>query len=636
MNIRGFIATWPGRAALLVLVAALGGGGVMVARSNTPAAKADLRTATVTKGNVTQTVTVSGSINAQGQARLSFKSGGKIATIYVTTGQAVTLGQPLAKLDTTDLEAALATAQQNLANAQASYEKQLLSANDTQKSLDQARQNAANDLAAAQSALNKLKSSYAAAKTNFGSFTDSTMSGISSFQNSLDTIQTQVDVIIAEMRTIVGGGDTGDLRSALNSITNANSPGLQNARANSATLLSPAISDYQSAKAAVLSGVADYDAAYAGGADTSNMPSSFQLTQTNYTISTSRLTSALDTTTAVLGSVLSAVTSAQASLNTQATRDLHTPFDQWRADLATLFTLVTGQQQSVATAKLKLTQASSYLSTMNDVIGGSIATATTNIVTTQQRGQQSIDNASSAVANIPFNLQGVQANVDTANNAVTTAKTNLDSAVLTAPAAGIVASIANQVGEFVSGGTTNSAFMVLTNTQSLVLHGTIGESDVAKLKLGQVANLTVDALTGQRMTGKVTSLDPVATISQGVPVYGIDIAIDVPSSGVKAGMSASASVILASKQNVLTVPNTVIRTVNGQRGVQVLKDGEVVDTPVTFGLANDTVTEVVSGLAENDVVVIPQSRAPTSTAGATRQGGAGGFGGPGGGVIIGR
>ena len=608
MNIRGFIATWPGRAAVLVLVAALGGGGAMVARSNTPAAKADQKTATVARGNVTQTVTVSGSINAQGQARLSFKSGGKIATIYVTTGQAVTLGQPLAKLDTTDLEAALATAQQNLANAEASYQKQLLSASDTQKSLDQARQNAANDLATAQSTLSKLKSSYAAAKTNFGSFTDATMSGISSFQNSLDAIQTQVDAIIAEMRTIVGGGDTGDLRNALNSITNANSPGLQNARANSATLLSPAISDYQSAKAAVLSGVADYDSAYAAGADTSNMPSSFQLTQTNYTISTSRLTSALDTTTAVLGAVLSAVTSAQASLNTQATRDLHTPFDQWRADLGTLFTLVTGQQQNVATAKLKLTQASSYLSTMNDVIGGSIATATANIVTTQQRGQQSIDNAASAVANVPFNLQGVQANVDTANNAVATAKTNLDSAVLTAPAAGIVASIANQVGEFVSGGTTNSAFMVLTNTQSLVLHGTIGESDVAKLKLGQVANLTVDALTGQRMTGKVTSLDPVATISQGVPVYGIDIAIDVPSSGVKAGMSASASVILASKQNVLTVPNTVIRTLNGQRGVQVLKDGEVVDTPVTFGLANDTVTEVVSGLNENDVVVIPQSR----------------------------
>jgi RND family efflux transporter MFP subunit len=632
MNVGAFLATWPGRVAVLVLVAALGGGGVMVARNNSAAPKTETRTATVAKGSVTQTVTVSGSISAQGQARLAFKSGGKIAQIYVTSGQAVTLGQPLAKLDTTDLEAAVATAQQNLANAQANYEKAVLSAQSTQKSLADARTNAANDLAAAQATLAKLKANYAAAKTNFASFTDSATTGISSFQNSLDTIQAQVDMIIAEMRQVVGGGDTGDLRNALNSITGANSPALQNARSNSISLLAPAVTDYQGARNAVQSGVASYDAAFASGADTSNMPSAFQLTQSNYSISLSRLTSAFDTTTAVLGTVLSAVTSAQASLNTQSTRDLHTPFDQWRTDLAALYNYVNGQQQNVSTVKLKLTQASSYLTTLSDVVGGSIATATTNITTTQQRGQQSIDNAQNAVANIPFNLQSAQTSVDNMSNAVATAITNLDNAVLTAPSAGIVASISNQVGEFVTGGNTNSAFMVLTNTQSLVLHGTVGESDVAKLKLGQVANLTVDALTGQRMTGKVTSLDPVATISQGVPVYGIDIAIDVPASGVKAGMSASASVILASKQNVLTVPNTTIRTLNGQRGVQVLKDGEIVDTPVTFGLSNDTVTEVVSGLAEGDVVVIPQARATTS-AQPNRQGG--GIG-PGGGVIIGR
>jgi HlyD family secretion protein len=77
-------------------------------------------------------------------------------------------------------------------------------------------------------------------------------------------------------------------------------------------------------------------------------------------------------------------------------------------------------------------------------------------------------------------------------------------------------------------------------------------------------------------------------------------------------MSGTAAVILAAKQNVLLVPNTAIRTVSGQRGVQVLKGGETVDTPVSFGLANDQFTEAVSGLAEGDVVVIPQARAAAS------------------------
>ena len=251
---------------------------------------------------------------------------------------------------------------------------------------------------------------------------------------------------------------------------------------------------------------------------------------------------------------------------------------------------------------------------MNDTIQSSYANAVQAVQAAQDRAATSVRQAQSNVNNIPFNLQTAQTGIDNANNAVATAQSNLDAAVLNAPSAGVVASIANQVGEYVNsgGGNTNAAFIVLTNTNALVLHGTVGEGDVSKLKLGQVANITIDALTGSKMTGKVTSLDPVATISQGVPVYGIDVAIDVPAPSLKAGMSGTASVILASKQNVLIVPNTAIRTISGQRGVTVLKDGESVDTVATFGISNDTNTEVVSGLAEGDVIVIPQARANAS------------------------
>src|SRR5438105_5120522 len=173
--------------------------------------------------------------------------------------------------------------------------------------------------------------------------------------------------------------------------------------------------------------------------------------------------------------------------------------------------------------------------------------------------------------------------------------------------------------------------LVLANTSSLVLHGTVGEADVAKLKLGLVANVTVDAVgSGTRMTGRITSLDPVATIQQGVPVYGVDVTIDLPNASVKPGMTGTANVIIASRQAVLVVPNLAIRSVSGRRYVQILKDGEAVDTDVTFGIANDTVTEVASGLAEGDLVVLPQSRVTTTP----RPGG--GFGGGGGPVIVGR
>ena len=628
---RGILMTWPGRIFAVALIGLIAGGAVFVSRANAPAAKTELRTQAVTKGSVIQSVAVSGSVAASNQTKMSFKTAGKIAALYVSVGQQVTAGQPLAKLDTTDLDAALAQAQANLVTAQNNYNRTASGTSDSQKALQQARQQAAQDLATAQAALNKITTNYASAKSNFTSYTDNAASGISSFQDSLGTIQSQLDVLIAEMSTIVGGGDTGDLRNALNAISGANSPGLQNARANSLTLLSPALADYRSTRSALLSVVADFDAALGAGSDTTSIASNLQLAQTNYTIAISRLTTALDTTSAVLGTVQSSVTTAQSSLNTQSTKTLHDPFDQWRADLATLYTLVGGQQQSVSTVKLKITQAATYLGTVNDAVGGSIATATQNVTTTAQRGQQSIDAATTSLSSKPYDLASSQASVDNAASAVDTAQSNLTNATITAPTAGVVASVASQVGE-----TAANPFMVLANTTALVLHGTIGESDVAKVKIGLVANIAVDAVTAAgRMTGRVTSLDPLATIQSGVPVYGIDVTIDLPNAQVKPGMTGTATLIIASKQGVLTVPNLAIRTTNGRRYLQILKDGEAVDTDVTFGIANDTTTEVLTGVAEGDLVVLPAARA---TATARPGAGGGGFGGGGGGapVIIGR
>jgi multidrug efflux pump subunit AcrA (membrane-fusion protein) len=344
-----------------------------------------------------------------------------------------------------------------------------------------------------------------------------------------------------------------------------------------------------------------------------------------YNLTVSRLNGAIDTTNNPLSQVSSAVTSAQAFLNSSTSR-YNGFYDPLRADLAALLTTVTNEQQLASAMKTKITQATTYLSTVNDAIGGSLVTAMQNVTTTAQRGQQSIDAAQTTLNAKPYDLAGSQASVDNAAAAVEAAQTNLANAVITAPTAGVVASLASQAGE-----TAVNPLMVLANTTSLVLHGTIGEGDVAKVKLGLVANIAVDAIgAGSRMTGRVTSLDPVATIQSGVPVYGIDVTIDLANPQVKAGMTGTATVIIASRQGVLTVPNLAIRSTAGKRYLQVLRDGEIVDTDVTFGIANDTLTEVVSGVAEGDLVVLPAAR-PTTSA---RPGAGGGFGG-GGQVIVG-
>jgi len=630
--VRGMVSTWPGRILAIVLAAVLVGGAVIVVRGNTGTPAVTYRTAEASKASIAQTVAISGSVNPSGQARLNFRSNGRISAILVTVGQQVTTGQELARIEATDLDNALANAQNSLASAQSNLQRQYQSYADAQRNLDNARKSANTDVANAQAALAKMQSNYASAKSNYQSLTAAAISDISAFQESLGTFQTQIDALIALMSQIVGGGDTGDLRNALNSITSAKSPALQNAQANSVSLLTPALADYQSARSATLSLMADFESAIAAGSDTTGIAASYQTAQTNYVIALSRLTSALDTTSSVLTTIQTSVTSAQASLNTQATRSLHDPFDQWRASLATLYTLVNSEMQRVSTLKLKLSQATTSSNTLTDAINGSYVTAMQNVPATIDRTTQTVQSAVSALAAKPADIQSAQNSVDSAQISVQTAQTNLDYAILRAPSAGVIQAINGTVGEPASTSTTIPV-VLLANTGTVQLHGTVGESDVSKLKLGLVANITVDALGATtRMTGKVTGVDPVATIQQGVPVYGVDVTIDVPNASIKPGMSGTANVILVSRQDVLTVPNLAIRTQGTRRYLQVLKDGQPVDVDATFGIANDTLTEVTGGgLKEGDLVILPQARAGATV--APNRGGQQVPGGPGGIVI---
>lgn len=625
---RGMVATWPGRILAIVLAAVVVGGAVTILRGGNGTAAVTYRTAEAARASLAQTVAISGSVNPAGQARLNFRSAGRISAISVTVGQQVTTGQELARIEATDLENALANAQNSLASAQSNLQRQNQSYADAARSLDNARKSADTDVANAQAALAKMKANYAAARTNYLSLTTAAITDIPTFQSSLDTMQSQLDALVALMNQMVGGGDTGDFRTAYNALFGAYAP-LQNARANSAALLTPALSDYQSARSTMLSLMDNFDSAVAAGSDTTSIAGSFQLAQTSYAIALSRLVSALDTTSSVIATLQGAVSTAQAALNTSNTKKIGGPVDQWRADLATLYTLVTGEQQVVSTVKVKLTQSGSSVSTLTDAINGSYVTAVQNVPTTIDRTSQTVQSAASALASKPADIQSAQNSVDSALLAVQTAQTNLDYAILRAPSAGIVQAINGTVGEPASSSTTTPV-VLLANTGTVQLHGTVGEADVSKLKLGLVANITIDALGATtRMTGKVTGVDPVATIQQGVPVYGVDVTIDVSNASLRPGMSGTANVILVSRQDVLTVPSLAIKTQGNRRYLQVLKDGQPVDIDATFGISNDTLTEVTGGgLKEGDLVILPQARAGATTApnrGGQQQGGPGGI-----------
>jgi len=598
--------------------------GVIAACGGTPAV-AEVRTAQVSRGSVTQTVAVSGSVSSAGTVKLNPATNGKVAQLFVAIGQQVTAGQPLAKMDTTDLQAALTTAANNLAAAQTSYDRTLAGLSDAQSSFSQTQQSTANDIASAQQALSKVKANYAAAKANFSRLYFSVSNDLELYASQIGVAQNQVAKI---QNDLASGTQSTDGRSAQTSMNQAAA-----ALANAVSyvgyvqgVLSPAEADYKAAVDQILAAENFFDLAIAANADTATASQQLQTAQVSYTTASSRLTGAIDVANGQIGNALSSTASAQNSLNTVNSRT-DTSLDPARADIATLLVTLTSEQQSAATVKTKVSQVGTALGTISDTISGSYVTAVQNVAAAQLRAAQSLQSAQTAVNNQPANVQSAQNSLANAQTNLATAENNLDNASIKATVSGVVVSISAQPGENVSSAST-TGFIVLANTASMALHGTVGEADVVKLKLGQVATVTVDAVGTAKMTGKVTSLDPVATIASGVPVYGIDVTIDLPNAQVKPGMSGTAQVILASSPNTLTVPNLAVKTQTGRRYLTVMKDGQQVDTDATFGIGNDTVTEVLTGVQEGDVVVLPQPRAAAS-GGANRGVQIGGGGAPG-------
>lgn len=635
--------TWAGRAVVGLVAVTLVAGLVIVPRISASAPPAQIRSQAVTRANVTQSVSVSGSVTAE-TVRVGFRPQGRLVEISVKVGDTVAAGQVLARLDPTDLQTAVKQAQANVLSAQARYDTTVAGASAEDIALarntldtatanaDQAQKNARSDLSTAQQNLEKSRTAYATAKLSFATLTSAIVSDAQAYGASIADLQGRALAIRGALRDALRPGDVTTAHTAMLSAESS----LQQATTYAGSIQGPAVSDYGNAVGMVQAATNILDRALSAGADVTSASGVYQSAQTSLATAASRLSSALDVVSSQVSSAQASVSQAQAALATPTART-DPGLDGIRSDLASLQLAFTSAQQLSGNAKSRVSQASTSLTPITDAMSGSLLNAQQTVTNAQEKLATTSASQEIALRNAQLQFQKSTAtpkssdiaialsSLQLAQIALDKATTDLDAATLRAPSAGAIASIANQVGE-----TPATSFIVLALTSKLTLHGTVGEADVAKLRSGQVATVVVDVVgTSNRLTGRVGSIDPVATISQGVPVYGIDVTIDVPDPAVRGGMTGTASVIVASKQGVLTVPNAAIRTSGGVRSVQVLKDGEAQDAQVTFGIANDTVTEVVSGLSEGDLVVIPQR---TTTATASQR--PGGFGAPGGGVII--
>jgi RND family efflux transporter MFP subunit len=271
------------------------------------------------------------------------------------------------------------------------------------------------------------------------------------------------------------------------------------------------------------------------------------------------------------------------------------------ADTADLKRQLAAANTAVDTARIQLRLAKASLTDAN-----------TAAVTAQIRqAKVGVNNATSQLAD------AIKARDDV--------KTQIRLATLTAPIDGLVTAV-----NVVKGLEAPSGDAIVIDATTFQVTADVVESDLAAMKVGQTAAVTIGAVDGQ-VTGKVTAIAPTAAgnTTGSVVSYAVTVSLDNVPATVRAGMTADVTITIDSATNVLTVPAAALRGTAGNYSVLTLgADGTPTPLPVEVGLVTNTTAEIKSGLTEGQEVVTGINTPQTGTATNGNGGfGGGGFGG---------
>lgn len=220
---------------------------------------------------------------------------------------------------------------------------------------------------------------------------------------------------------------------------------------------------------------------------------------------------------------------------------------------------------------------------------------------------QSTENARADARARQANCDALAADVKRAQAQIRVTQVGLERTTLTAPFAGIVAKITGEVGEFTTPsppGIPTPPAVDLIDDSCLYVSAPMDEVDAPRLKAGQPARITLDALPGKVFNGHVRRIAPYVTeVEKQARTVDVEVDFDTPPEAVLlVGYSADVEAIIAHRDNVLRVPTQAI-----QQDGSVLalgKDDTLETRRLKTGLANWAFTEVLSGLDAGDRVLL--------------------------------
>ncbi len=512
-------------------------------------------TVTVEKGSVIQEVDVTGRVIAAEQVNLAFEKSGRLGWIGIKVGDKVYKGQTLATLSNLDAQAKLLQARAALQTEQSNLEalengtrpEELQIANRTVETAERNLNDALTNLDQVKTkAEADLKDELQGAITAAGravTVAKNVMLEVTDLQTTYFSGYDQNEVTLADRKT-----------EAMFALLGASSAGYW-----SATSISGA------------NGGVTVLVKEAKVSDGKNYINEILI----------KTVDALEKTRDMVNAI--PITSELTSAN-------RTTIDTEKTSMTTEITTVTGKQQSISVQEATNSSAISTAQSGVNSAENTLASAQDNLLL-KQAGSTSEQ------------IAAQRARVSSAQAGVQDAEAQLAKAIITAPFSGTVTTKDGEIGEIIA---ANAMVVGLISDAKFEIETFIPEADIAKIKLKNIARVTLDAYGSEtEFETTITEIDPAETMIEGVATYKVTLQFTQNDERVKSGMTANINIETDKRENVIRIPQRAIITKDGQKIVRVLKDdvnyNEVV---VKTGLrGSDGLIEILEGLNEGNRVI---------------------------------
>lgn len=545
-----------------------------------------LLTATVTRGDLLETVSSTGSITAQtgAQVKIGSQITGIIRRLYADVGAQVKAGQVIAELDLPDIQAQVSQAEANLAAARVRLAQQ-------QDGYAMQQAQSENAVAQAVAELNRAQSRLDAARANA----------------QQQIAQTPTNVRRAETALGVAKAGLSTARATL-----------QQTQASADLQVATAEEQLKQAQATAEN-------------NTLNLTRQRDLLKKGFVAA-----SVVDTAEAADKVSRSQVSAAQQNVRLVKA--------QVAANLQLAKNQVAEAQENVASAEAALDSARA--GTLQDKVRQADVT---DALAQVRQAQVAHKTAVANLAQIQLKSQDIrqaQEAVRVSEAQVAIAKAQFNKTFIRSPISGTVLQMASQQGETLAAGLSAPTVIIVADLNRLQVDVFVDETDIGKIKIGQEAEIRVDAYPGKAIKGRVSKIASGSTIQQGVITYDVTIALeDTFGYQLKPDMTAGVTLITGKRENVLLVPTESVKV--GVRGstVNVLTgkapEAKPESRKVKAGASDGVNTEIIEGVQEGETIVLAgmedgRRRRPTNSPFGPSEKGGGGKGGGGGGGKGGR